>query len=799
MTQTYHFIGLGGIGMSALARILLQKGHVVQGTDSVDSELLQQLKKEGAMVRIGHSDTIALENTTVIYSSAIKETNVELMSAKKQKAKLFHRSDLLDFLMKGKKNLLVTGTHGKTTTTALLASVFMEADLDPTMVLGGYLRPLNTNAKAGRGEYFIAEADESDGSFLKTAAFGAIVTNLGRDHLDYWKSEEQLREAFHQFFLQAQEEKHLFWCMDDPYLASFRPKGRSYGFSSQAELFISRFESTEKGIIFSIQFQGKNHEAIELGLSGRHNALNAAAVFGLSLSLGIDETKIRSAFQKFAGTGRRLEWKGEEHRLSLYDDYGHHPTEISTTLKALRDKIRERRLVVLFQPHRYSRVADLWEKFFHCFEEADLVVLTDIYAASEMPIEGVSSSRFYQAMRDRFQEKVCFIPRGSLESDVIQLLKPLDVVLTLGAGDITSAGIPVLQKWKEKAPRLKVALLCGGTSSEHEVSLMSAANIIQGLDPSIYNVKWFGITKQGQWLSGADTLQNLKEKKFSESSSSKISSSVLEELVDCDLAIPVFHGPQGEDGMIQAFLDTLQISYVGCEYRGAVLCMQKAWTKYIALLNHIPTAAFLETNKWNYRKNPEDFLEKIEADLSFPVWIKPAHLGSSIGVSRALNREEAKKAIELSFLYDEILIAEKEIEGRQIEFAVLGNDYVRVMNCCEILNHGSFYDYEKKYGADAVGTDIPAKITPLEKMVGLDLAKRAYIACGCKGMARVDFFLDTQGHYWLNEINPFPGFTVTSGYPKMCEAAGMSPQKLWDELIALGLHRSRALAKIRGK
>lgn len=797
--EKYHFIGLGGIGMSALARLLLQQGHKVRGSDAADSELLQALKKEGAEVHIGHQSGLSFEKTAVIYSSAIQETNVELLSAKKQGAPFFHRSELLSSLMQGKKNLLVTGTHGKTTTTALLAAVLKEAGLDPSLALGGYLLSLKTNGISGKGEYFVAEADESDGSFLNLQPFGAIVTNIGRDHLDYWKTQERLNQGFAQFISSVKKTEHLFWCADEAPLAALTPQGISYGFSSGAKLRIVDFCSSEAGIVFSVRWEGRVYSSIELPLLGRHNALNGAAVFGLSLSLGISEEVIRKAFQTFSGTHRRLEKKGEARSVSLYDDYGHHPTEIACTLKALRAHIRERRLVVLFQPHRYSRVSDLWERFFPCFEEADLVILTDIYSASETPIEGVTSDLFYAAMREKLGAKVVFIPRGSLEEKAAESIQLFDVVLTLGAGDITKAGAPILQNWKEKNAKLKVAVLCGGTSAEHEVSLMSAENIVKNLDPSLYEIQLFGVTKAGRWKRGPNVLEDLKQNIGEDERAPKLDASVLQELLRSDVAIPIFHGPQGEDGMMQAFLDTLQIPYVGCEYRGAVLCMQKAWTKYAALLNQIPTAPFIEMRASAYFQNPEDFLQKIEQNLSYPVWIKPVHLGSSIGVSRAANKEDAKRGAELAFLYDELLIAEKEIEGRQIEFAVLGNEFVRVIHSSEILNHGSFYDYEKKYGEQAMGTEIPAHISSMEEKVGFDLAERAYLACGCKGMARVDFFLDKQGHYWLNEINPFPGFTRASAYPKMCEAAGMSGQTLWNELLILAFQRSRSLSKIRGR
>ena len=223
--------------------------------------------------------------------------------------------------------------------------------------------------------------------------------------------------------------------------------------------------------------------------------------------------------------------------------------------------------------------------------------------------------------------------------------------------------------------------------------------------------------------------------------------------------------------------------------------MQKGWTKHAALFNNIPSAPFLEIAKPFYTRDPEAFIKRVEEYLPYPVWVKPVHLGSSLGVNRAIHREQLKQAIQLAFDYDESLLVEKEIQGREIEFAVLGNEYIRVINSSEILSQGCFYNYENKYGANAMGCQVPANLTLLEEMVGKDLAKRAYLACGCKGMARVDFFLDRQGCYWLNEINPFPGFTGISAYPKMCEAAGITPQILWNELLSLALHRTRSLRR----
>jgi UDP-N-acetylmuramate--alanine ligase len=412
--MNYHFIGLGGIGMSALARILHKKGHRVQGSDRTTSPLLEQLAKEGIAVQVGHDANAVHPNTTVIYSTDVKETNVEVMRAKELNLPMLHRSDLLDQLMQGKKSLLVTGTHGKTTTTSLLASVLVEGKLDPSFVVGGILRSLNTNAIVGDGSYFAAEADESDGSFLKTSPFGAIVTNLENDHLEYWGSQEKLDEAFRNFFANVKNPEHLFWCKDDSRLCGLQPPGVSYGFSENADLRITSVKQRGNGLLFDLVYQGKNYLEVELALLGRHNALNAAAVFGLCLSLNIAERVIRSALQKFSGTERRLEWKGEEQKITLYDDYGHHPTEIAATIRALSDSIYERRLVVVFQPHRYSRVRELMQDFTTCFEDADLVLLTDIYSAGEAPIEGITSAALYTRMREKLGAKLHFFSSAIL-------------------------------------------------------------------------------------------------------------------------------------------------------------------------------------------------------------------------------------------------------------------------------------------------------------------------------------------------------------------------------------------------
>jgi len=781
----YHFIGIGGIGMSALARLALQQGHLVRGSDMRTSTLLDQLEKEGAQIYVGQKAGVLQAGDTVIYSTDIDAENIELSEAKKLNLQILHRSELLRELMHDQKALLVAGTHGKTTTTALLATVLLEEELDPSFMIGGLFLHTKMNGRIGKGPYFVAEVDESDGSFLKTFPFGAIVTNLDREHLNYWKTEEKLAEGFKIFSQQTKNSAHFFWCKDSPWLQKiYGMTGISYGFSSDATCRVSGFSPTEQGCLFNIAYFDQEYIDIELALYGRHNALNATAVFGLALSLGCSEKLIRRAFKNFPGISRRFECIGVAHNIEIYDDYAHHPAEIAATLKTLRDRVRERRVIALFQPHRYSRVRDLFEEFTQCFEDVDELIITDIYSAGEEAIENITASLLLEKLQRTFKGQARFLTKVELVQKTFSLMRPGDTLITLGAGDITAIGKIIFQKVIDAPPKLSVGLLFGGSSPEHEVSLSSASQIAALLDPTIYTVESFGISKEGVWM--ADSLDNSSRENVP-----ILRASILERLLACDVCIPVFHGPRGEDGMVQGMLETLSLPYVGCDFSSCAVCMNKSWTKQIAQAHGVATATSIEVDRIKWRKVSEIIVEEAENLLCYPIWIKPVHLGSSIGVSRAINRQELHTAITLAFKYDEILLLEKEVNGRQIEFALLGNEFLRVGCSGEILNQGQFYDYEKKYGSDSIATQTPANLTLSQEQEGKQLAERIYKACNCHGLARIDFFLDQEGQYWLNEINPFPGFTATSLYQRMWAAAGVSPEALCNELIVLALHRYR--------
>jgi UDP-N-acetylmuramate--alanine ligase len=444
INHQYHFIGIGGIGMSALANILLQRGAKVTGSEIAASYVTDQLQNKGAEIFIGHSPQNINSSAVVVYSSDIKEENPEVKQAQLYGIPFLHRSELLFQLMHGYSPLLVTGTHGKTTTSSLLTHLLVDADLDPTYAVGGIMRNLNSNGGHGNGPYFVAEADESDGSFLNYAPFGAIITNIDNDHLAYWNTLENLVAGFKKFASLVQSPQHLIWCGDDEILRSLKLKGFSYGFEEDNDLQIENFRQVGWKNIFDIFFEGIEYSEIEIPLIGGHNVLNAAAVFGLGIKINIPEDRIRKAFACFKGVNRRAELKGEYQGITVFDDYAHHPTEIFATSRALKQAIGHKRLVIVFQPHRYSRTQDCLHEFGPAFECVDILILTDIHSAREAPIAGVTN----EILLAKIQEKVFnarYVPRSQLASFLAHFLQRDDVLVTMGAGDVTKVGPEVLK------------------------------------------------------------------------------------------------------------------------------------------------------------------------------------------------------------------------------------------------------------------------------------------------------------------------------------------------------------------
>ncbi len=433
MKKSFHFLGVGGIGMSALAHILLEKGIPISGSDINDISSLEKLG-------VKRSETLPKQGT-IVYSSAIKENHPSLILAKKNNLPILHRSELIKVLLEGKKGLLVTGTHGKTSTSALLTWVLYSAGENPTFAVGGILKNLQKNGGYGTGEYFTLEADEGDGSFLRYEGEGAIITNIEKEHLDYWKTEKKLIEGFQTFCSRIKNKRLLFWCIDDPLLAKLKPPGISYGNKGSLKLLSTLQKGKET--IFSAEFKGKIYTDINLPLMGEKLALNALAVFGMALKLGIQEKEIRKAFLTFQGVKRRQEKIGVINRITIYDDYAHHPTEIKALLKGLKKGLGKGRLIALFQPHRYSRTKELLSEFKRAFESADLTIITSIYPAGEMPIPGINGKRLFKEIQGG---DALYLEKEKLLSYLPKMLLPGDILVTIGAGDITKVGPAILQE-----------------------------------------------------------------------------------------------------------------------------------------------------------------------------------------------------------------------------------------------------------------------------------------------------------------------------------------------------------------
>lgn len=794
MINQCHFIGIGGIGMSGLAKLMLSRNAEVTGSDLASNYVTEGLVKGGAKVYIGHSSKYIKPGMTVVYSSDIKKDNPEFQAALNMKCEMLHRSDLLVQLMQDYKTLAVAGTHGKTTTSAMLTSVLSKANFDPAFAVGGIIPQFDSNAGHGEGEHFVAEADESDGTFLKYNPYGAIVTNIDLDHMNYFGSESELVVAFKSFMSKVKSAEHLFWCGDDPRLKSLMMPGVSYGFGKHCEVRALRWEQRGWKIAFDAKFKGKTYIDIEAPLVGKHNVLNALAVFGLSLSLGIDESAARAGLRSFQGVKRRCEKKGEFRDVLLLDDYAHHPTEIRTTLHGIRLAIQERRLIAVYQPHRYSRTKDCLGTFGGIFDDADEVILTDIYAAGEPEIPGLSYKQVLEEIQATAGIPCRYVPRERLVSALAAFLRPHDVMVTLGAGDVTKVGGDLAEMFVLSPPKkLKVGVIFGGRSVEHEVSLRSGRNICESLNQDIYDIECYGIAKDGSWAYNVDLNDQVKMIPPSEKGPTEaMGPEVITHLLECDILFPIMHGPFGEDGTVQGFLDILGKPYIGADHRACAVCMDKALTKNLMVYHGIATPPFVSFNLHEWKTESERILSQIHQTLRFPLFVKPTHLGSSVGVTKVEHEGQLQQAVANAFKFDTHVLVENGIQGRELEFAVLGNDEIHVFPPGEICSEGKVYDYESKYGHNSTKTESVASISDEICAEGKRLAHRAYKVTGCTGMARIDFFLDQDGKLWLNEINPIPGFTSISLYPKICEAHGLDAAQLVDRLIILGLHRRRA-------
>ncbi|MCO5130898.1 MAG: UDP-N-acetylmuramate--L-alanine ligase [Xanthobacteraceae bacterium] len=443
-----HFVGIGGIGMSGIAEVLNNLGYTVQGSDAAEGSNVVRLRDKGIKVTVGHKAENIAGADVLVVSTAIKRDNPELLAARAQRIPVVRRAEMLAELMRLKSCVAIAGTHGKTTTTSMVATLLDAGDFDPTVINGGIINAYGTNARLGSGDWMVVEADESDGTFLKLPVDVAIVTNVDPEHLDHFKTFEAVQDAFRHFVESLPFYGFAVMCIDHPVVQALVGKIEdrriiTYGANPQADVLLADLKASNGGSHFKVAFRDRNagtaHEISDLVLPmpGRHNALNATAAIAVARELGIADAAIRTALAGFGGVKRRFTRTGEWNGITVIDDYGHHPVEIAAVLKAARDSTAGK-VIAVVQPHRYSRLQSLFEEFCTCFNDADTVIVADVYAAGEAPIPGIDRDSFVLGLRAHGHREVIALPNAAALAAVVRgVAKPGDYVVCLGAGNIT--------------------------------------------------------------------------------------------------------------------------------------------------------------------------------------------------------------------------------------------------------------------------------------------------------------------------------------------------------------------------
>ncbi len=469
--EKVHFVGIGGVGMSGIAEVLNNLGYEVDGSDLKESETTERLRETGININIGHRTENVKKADVVVISSAVAPDNPEVIAARKMSIPVIPRAEMLAELARLKYAVLVAGAHGKTTTTSLIASLLGEGQLDPTVVIGGKLKGIGSNAKIGWGEFLVAEADESDGSFLKLSPTIAVVTNIDREHLDFFKGIDEIKEAFLSFINKVPFYGLSILCGDNEYIKELMPKIRrrfiTYGVSEGMDLAAVNIRTDGLNSTFEAVLNGKSLGLFEVPLIGVHNINNCLAAIAVANELKVNMDIIKDALRNFSGVQRRFELKGTVSGIRVIDDYGHHPAEITATLKAVRDAMQQEsgetdavvpadgsggkqakkkgRLIVLFQPHRYTRTRDLLDEFIDAFTDADKVVLMDIYPAGEKPLPGINSELLFNGIKDTDKDIEYIQDRKNILNYLDRELDGADTLLTLGAGDVWKIGEEFLE------------------------------------------------------------------------------------------------------------------------------------------------------------------------------------------------------------------------------------------------------------------------------------------------------------------------------------------------------------------
>jgi UDP-N-acetylmuramate--alanine ligase len=458
-TYRVHFVGIGGIGMSGIAEVLLNIGYQVSGSDLSQSETTLRLENMGGTIYKGHHADNLDDADVVVISSAVGEDNPEVVAAKSRSIPVIPRAEMLAELMRMKYGIAVAGSHGKTTTTSILGSVLAHAGFDPTLVIGGRLNSLGSNARLGQGEYLVAEADESDGTFLKLSPTYAVITNIDPEHLDHYGDLDAIKEAFVDFANKVPFYGLVVLCLDHPHVQDILPRiskrSITYGLSPQADFCAVNIKHSQDKVVFDVIRRKKFLKTVELNMIGIHNVLNSLAALAVADELQVPFEVSAEALEKFEGIQRRFTIRGEVDGITVVDDYGHHPAEIKTTLDGAR-RAFDRRIVAVFQPHRYSRTRDLGHEFHSAFNQADVIVVMNIYAAGEEPIEGVTGRELYEGIHSHGHRNAKYISdRHSVVRWLMENVRSGDLLITFGAGNVWRVGDEFLARRRALSAKKK--------------------------------------------------------------------------------------------------------------------------------------------------------------------------------------------------------------------------------------------------------------------------------------------------------------------------------------------------------
>ncbi len=762
-----HFIGIGGVGMGGIAEILVNEGYKISGSDLSSNFIIKKLSKIGVIIYLNHCSENILNANVIVISSAIPNNNPEIIAARKACIPIIHRAEMLAELMRFRYGIAISGTHGKTTTTAIISSIYTEAGLNPTFINGGLIKSIKTNAKLGSSNYLIVEADESDASFLHLKPIVSIVTNIEADHMDtYKKNFENLKKTFINFLHNLPFYGYAIICIDDPVLKELLPYINrhiiTYGFNSNSDVYITNYYQLGYQGYFTLHRKNKPQIMVTINIPGKHNALNAAAAIILATEEGIHDKYILHALKNFQGITRRFDYLGKFSISSinnniknviLIDDYGHHPTEINVTLKTVRHCWPNKRLVMIFQPHRYTRTRDLYYQFIDTLSKVDVLLMLEIYDAGEIPISGINSYELCKNIRKHSKLNPILISDiNNTQEILMKLLKTNDLLLIQGAGNISKIAqklaklIP--QKKNKNIINDKVAVLLGGTSSEREISLKSGTAILTGLQEIGINA--YGIDPYNFPIT------QLKTQGFTK-------------------VFIALHGKGGEDGTIQGMLEFLNIPYTGSGVMASALSMDKWRSKILWKFMGLPVAPYISLNKKQIiNKENVTLLNNIKK-IGLPLIVKPNQSGSSIGITKVFKNEILEKAIIKAFSYDNRIIIEKCLSGPEYTVSILGK---QVLPSIRIQPSGVLYDYNAKYISNDTKYFCPSGLNKIQEKEIKKLALCAYNALDCRGFGRVDIMKDNDDKFYLLEINTSPGMTSSSLMPMAARQFGINFKEL---------------------